>query len=162
MAISVGDKLPTAELARVGADGPEAVDLGGKLDGRKVVIFGLPGAFTGTCTTAHVPSFIRNMNPLRDKGVDEVICVAVNDPFVMQAWAESTGAEAAGITMLADPQSAFTKALGQEMTVPFLGFFDRSKRYAMVVDNGIVTVLKDGDKPGQCSIAAAEALLDAM
>ena len=102
MTIDVGYRLPGASLLHMGADRPETVDLAARLAGRKVVIFGVPGAFTPTCDSAHVPSFIRVMDALRDKGVDEVICLSVNDAHVMRAWGESTGATAAGITMLAD------------------------------------------------------------
>ena len=94
MTISAGDKLPEATLLQRGADKTEPVDLAARLRGRKVVLFGLPGAFTGTCTTAHVPSFIRTKPGFDAKGVDEIICVSVNDPFVMQAWGASTGAVA--------------------------------------------------------------------
>ena len=89
--------------------------LADKLKGRKVVIFGLPGAYTGTCSTAHVPSFIRTAQKFADKGVDEIICVSVNDPFVMKAWGEATGATAAGITMLGDADASFSKAIGLDV-----------------------------------------------
>ena len=159
MTIAIGDKLPDATLIATG-DKPEAVKMSDKVGGRKVVIFGLPGAFSGTCTTAHVPSFLRNMDKLKDKGVDEVICVSANDFFVMTAWDESTGAGKGGITMLADGTSEFTKAIGMDFTAPPVGFVDRSKRYTMVVEDGIVTVLNAEDSPGECSISAAETLLD--
>ena len=131
MAIAVGDKLPGTSLMQMGENGPEAVDLGAKLAGRKVVIFGLPGAYTGTCTTSHVPSFIRTAGDFAAKGVDEIICLSVNDPFVMGAWGEATGASAAGISMLGDPLSEFTKAIGMEFSAPPAGLIDRSKRFAV-------------------------------
>ena len=159
MTISVGSKLPAATLQQFGANGPEAVDLATKLAGRKVVIFGLPGAFTGTCTTAHLPSFIRTRDKLAAKGVDEVICVAVNDAFVMNAWGESTGATAGGITLLADVDSAFTKAIGMEFTAAAVGFFDRSKRYALYAEDGVVKVLNHGQETSACEISGGEALL---
>ena len=95
--IATGDTLPDATLIQLGADGPEGVRVSEKTKGRKVVIFAVPGAYTGTCTTAHVPSFIRTKSQFDAKGVDEVICVAVNDPFVMGAWGEATGATEAGL-----------------------------------------------------------------
>jgi len=159
MTISVGSKLPAATLQQFGANGPEAVDLATKLAGRKVVIFGLPGAFTGTCTTAHLPSFIRTRDKFAAKGVDEVICVAVNDAFVMKAWGESTGATAGGITLLADVDSAFTKAIGMEFTAAAVGFFDRSKRYALYAEDGVVKVLNHGQESSACEISGGEALL---
>lgn len=130
------------------------------LKGRKVVIFGLPGAYTGTCSTAHVPSFIRTKGDFDAKGVDEIICVAVNDPFVMQAWGESTGATEAGITMLSDAGAEFTKAIGLDFTAPPVGFYDRSQRYAMLVEDGVVRALNREESPGTCEISAGETLLE--
>ncbi|KMW60614.1 Antioxidant, AhpC/Tsa family [Candidatus Rhodobacter oscarellae] len=158
--IAVGDKLPNATLRRVGAEGPEAVEMGALTAGRKVVIFGLPGAFTGTCTTAHVPSFLRNKGAFDAKGVDEIICVSVNDPFVMQAWSESMGAEA--LTLLGDPASEFTKAIGMNWSAEPVGFIDRSKRYALYAEDGVVKVLNVGDAPGECEISAGETMLAAI
>lgn len=162
MTISVGDKLPGANLLRMGENGPESVDLAAKLAGRKVVIFGLPGAYTGVCTTAHVPSFMRNMDKLAAKGVAEVICVSVNDPFVLKAWGEATGAAAAGITFLGDAQSEFIKAIGLDFSAPPAGLINRSKRYALLAEDGVVKVLQVEDSPGTCTISGGEALLDAM
>ncbi|MEM8978960.1 MAG: peroxiredoxin [Pseudomonadota bacterium] len=162
MTISQGSPLPDATFLRMGDEGPEAVELAPILKGRKVVIFGLPGAYTGVCSTAHVPSFIRQADALAAKGVDDVICVSVNDPFVMAAWSESTGAGAAGIHMLGDSEGAFTKEIGLDFTAPPAGLIGRSKRYAMLVDDGVVQVLNLEDSPGECNISAAESLLDAM
>ena len=162
MTISVGSKLPAATLQQFGANGPEAVDLAAKLAGRKVVIFGLPGAYTGTCTTAHVPSFIRTREKLAAKGVDEVICLSVNDAFVMKAWGDSTGAAAAGISMLGDVDAGFTKAIGMNFSVPAIGFFDRSKRYALYAEDGVVKVLHAEENAGQCDISGGEAMLAAI
>jgi len=159
MTIKTGDVLPAATMAQMGNSGPEAVDMGAKLKGRKVVVFGLPGAYTGTCTSAHVPSFIRTIDQFKAKGVDEVICVSVNDAFVMKAWGDATGATAAGITMLADPASEFTKAIGMNFTAPPVGFFDRSKRYSMYAVDGVVQILNEEPGPGQCELSAGETLL---
>lgn len=162
MTISQGDALPDASLIRVGADGPEAVALSDKIKGRKVVIFAVPGAFTHTCHSAHVPSFMRTKDQFTAKGVDEIICISVNDPFVMKAWGEATGATDAGITMLADAQSAFTTAIGMNFDAPPAGLMARSKRYAMLVDNGTVTLFHQEESPGVCDVSGGEALLDAM
>ena len=160
MAISVGDSLPEATLLRMGNEGPEQVDLGGKLKGRKVVLFGLPGAYTGTCTTAHVPSFMRTKGDFDAKGVDEIICVSVNDPFVMQAWGESTGAVDAGLTFLGDADGNFTKAIGMDFDAPPAGLLGRSKRFALLAEDGVVKVLHEESSPGTCEISSGEALLD--
>lgn len=162
MAISQGDTLPDATLSFMGDEGPATVQLSEKAKGRKIVVFALPGAFTGTCTTAHVPSFIRTKDDFAAKGVDEIICLSVNDPFVMGAWGESTGATAAGITMLGDPEAAFTKAMGREFSAPPAGLVDRSKRYAMVVEDGKITLLQEDESPGVCDVSGGEGLLSAM
>jgi len=162
MTISVGDKLPEASLLTMGDAGPESVALSDKLAGRKVVIFGLPGAYTGVCTTAHVPSFIRTKADFDAKGVDEIICVSVNDPFVMQAWGEATGATEAGLTFLGDASAEFTKAVGLDFSAPPAGLIDRSIRYAMYVEDGEVKVLQAEDNPGVCDVSGGEALLAAI
>ncbi len=162
MTLSTGDKLPEASLLQLGADGPEAVSLSEKTNGRKVVIFAVPGAYTPTCHSAHVPSFIRTKDALAAKGVDEIICVSVNDPFTMKAWGEATGATEAGITMLSDADSSFTKAIGMNFDAPPAGLFGRSKRYAMVVEDGTVAVLNAEENPGVCETSAGENILDAL
>ena len=162
MTITVGSTLPNASLMQMGANGPETVDLSAKLKGRNVVIFGLPGAYTGTCTTAHVPSFIRTKAGFDAKGVDEIICLSVNDPFVLKAWGESTGATAAGITMLGDSDSAFSKAIDMILHLPHIGLNNRSKRYALYAVDGVVQVLHHGAESGQCEISGGEALLAAI
>ena len=161
MPIRQGDTLPDATFLRMGDGGPEEVRLSERLKGRKVVIFGLPGAYTGTCTTAHVPSFIKSMDALKDKGVDEVICIAVNDPFVMKQWGTDTGAREAGITMLADPAAAFTKAVDMAFTAPPVGFYDRSKRYAMVAEDGVVSLIHE-DEPGTCNASGGAAIVASL
>ncbi len=160
--ISAGDALPDATLTRVGAEGPEQVRMSEKINGRKVVVFAVPGAFTPTCHSAHVPSFIRTKSQFSDKGVDEIICVSVNDPFVMKAWGEATGASEAGLTMLADASSEFTKAIGMDFDAPPAGLISRSKRYAMLVEDGKVSVLNIEESPGSCEISAGEGLLEAI
>ncbi|NVO22022.1 peroxiredoxin [Donghicola mangrovi] len=160
MTISIGDTLPGATMLVMGEAGPQGVDLAEKMNGRKVVIFGLPGAYTGVCSTAHVPSFIRSMDALKAKGVDEVICVSVNDPFVMSAWAKDTGAADAGLTMLGDADGAWTAAIGMDFTAPPAGLIGRSKRYSLVAENGVVTVLNLEESPGVCELSAGETLVD--
>lgn len=162
MTISKGDTLPDATLLQMGADGPEEVKLADKTNGRRVVIFAVPGAYTPTCHSAHMPSFTRNKDQFDAKGVDEVICISVNDPFVMGAWGEATGATAAGITLLGDPESSFTKAVGMDFTAPPVGLMARSKRYAMLVEDGKISLLHEEENPGACDVSAGEALLAAM
>lgn len=159
MTIAQGDTLPAATLVKMGADGPEPVVLADHAKGKKLVVFAVPGAFTPTCHSAHVPSFVRTKDQFAAKGVDEIICVSVNDPFVMKAWGEATGATAAGITMLGDAESAFTKAIGMDFDAPPAGLIGRSKRYAMIVEDGTVTTLHVEESPGVCDVSGGEALL---
>ncbi|WP_417806416.1 peroxiredoxin [Thioclava sp.] len=162
MTITTGDVLPGATFLAMGAEGPQDVSLGDKMKGRKIVIFAVPGAYTGVCTTAHVPSFMRTKDAFVAKGVDEIICIAVNDPFVMQAWGESTGATEAGLTMLADAEGAFTQAIGMDFSAPPAGLINRSRRYAMLVEDGVVKVLHLEESPGTCEASAGESLLAAI
>ena len=162
MTISVGEKIPAGSLMLAGSDGISEIPMGERLAGKSVVIFGLPGAYTGTCSTAHVPSFIRTMDKFKAKGVDEVICVSVNDVFVMKAWGEVTGANAAGIVMASDPDASFTQALGLDFAAGFVRGAPRSLRYALHAVDGVVKVLNLEDNPGACTVSAGEGLLEAM
>lgn len=162
MTLSVGDTLPDVNLLRMGAEGPESVSLSSLLAGRKVVIFAVPSAFSGTCSTAHVPSYIRTKPALDEAGVDDVICIAANDPFVMSAWADATGAAEAGLVFLSDALSEFTKAVGMDFTAPHVGLVNRSKRYGAYVVDGEVKILHIEDNPGMCGISAGEAMLEAI
>jgi peroxiredoxin len=162
MTISKGDKLPEATLVQIGPKGPEPVSLSNKTAGRKVIIFAVPGAYTPTCSSAHVPSFIRTKAQFEAKGVDEIICVSVNDPFVMKAWGDATGATEAGITMLADAGSGSTTEIGMNFDAPPVGLLARSKRYAMLVQDGTVMLLNQETSPRECEISAGEGLLDLM
>lgn len=161
MTISVGDVLPDATFVMMGAQGPATVSLNDKVTGRRVVLFALPGAFTPTCDSAHLPSFIRAKDRLTEKGIDEIICVSVNDAHVMRLWGETSGATEAGITLLGDADSAFTKAVGMAFSNPAVGFYDRSRRYVIVVDDGRVTHVQI-DEPGVCSLSTGDAILDVL
>lgn len=156
--IKEGDTLPEATFLRTKGDDLETVktsDLTGK-----IALFGLPGAFTGTCTNAHLPSFMRNVEAFRAKGVNRVICVTVNDPFVCEAWSEKTGAGKAGVEILADADGSFAEAMGLKFDFPDAGLIGRSKRYAALVEDGKITVLNIEESPGSCDISAGERLLE--
>lgn len=159
MSISVGDKVPFTSFTRLGENGPEPVSGEALFTGRKVAIFGVPGAYTPTCDAAHVPSFMRVADQLRAKGVDEIVCVSVNDPWVMNAWGQSTGGIAAGITFLSDAESAFAEGIDMVMDVPNIGFVKRLKRFAMYVEDGVVRVYNPETGRGTCEISGGEALL---
>ena len=162
MTISVGDRIPEGSLMVPGEGRLKEMPVGAELAGKSLVIFGLPGAYTGVCSTAHVPSFIRTFAAFKAKGVDEILCVSVNDAHVMQAWGEATGASKAGIVMAADPDASFTKALGMDYAAGFARGMPRSKRYAMHVVDGVVKVLNLEASTGVCEISGGEALLEQM
>lgn len=155
--IKEGDALPAATLLKATDSGVEPVETA-SLTGR-VAIFGLPGAFTGTCTNQHLPSFMRNVDAFRAKGVDRVVCVAVNDPFVCAAWSDATGAAKAGVEILSDASGELTKALGLDFDMPAYGLMGRCKRFAMLVRDGTVEALNLEEQPGTCELTAGENLL---
>jgi peroxiredoxin len=158
MAIAIGDKLPAATFKKFGGDGMVDVTGDELFGGRKIVLFAVPGAFTPTCHEQHLPGFVRQAAALKAKGVDEVVCVAVNDPFVLRAWEEQSGVGET-VKVLSDGNAAFTRAIGMEVELagPFLG--TRSKRYAMLVDDGVVKELMVEDNPGQVTGSGADAIL---
>ncbi|MBT8413966.1 MAG: peroxiredoxin [Boseongicola sp.] len=160
MPITVGDSIQPSTLLHMGDNGPEEIDIAKHIAGKRVVIFGLPGAYTSTCTMAHLPSFIRTHDAFLEKGIDEIICVAVNDVFVMSHWGETTGATAAGITMLSDWSSAFGKSIGMTFDAPAVGYIQRIARCAMIVNDGVVEVLQIEESRSTCEMTAGETLLD--
>jgi len=157
--IEIGQTVPSATLMEMTGDGPQTVTTDDLFSGKKVVLFGVPGAFTPTCNNKHLPSFVKGMDALKAKGVDTVACLAVNDPFVTGAWGESTGAGAAGIWMLADPSGDFVKALGLDFTADVVGLIGRSKRFAAGVEDGSVKAIAVEDNPGEAGVTTAEAML---
>jgi cytochrome c peroxidase len=161
MTIAVGDRLPEAIFLEKGIEGIAAVTGESLFAGRRVVLFGVPGAYTGVCSTRHVPSFIRVADALRAKGIEEIACVAVNDPFVMGAWGDATGATNAGIRMLSDAAAAFTRAMGLIFDNPDRGLISRSKRYALLAEDGVIRVLNVEASTGECGLSAGETMLAA-
>ena len=159
MTITVGDKLPSATLVKVTPDGPDQVSTDSFFAGRTVALFAVPGAFTPTCSAKHLPGFVEKRDALAAKGVNEIACISVNDPFVMAAWAKSANAE--GITMLADGNGDFAEALGLTMDGSKFGMGKRSQRYAMLVENGVVKQLHV-EAPGEFKVSSAEHLLETM
>ncbi|MGX1099227.1 redoxin family protein [Amorphus sp. MBR-141] len=161
MAIQPGDKIPSATFTTMGSDGPAPIKSEELFSGKKVVLFAVPGAFTPTCHRNHLPGFLENYDIIKEKGVDTVAVVAVNDVFVMNAWAEATGAKGK-IVFLADGSAAFTKAAGLDMDASGFGMGVRSKRYAMIVNDGVVETLAIEDSPGQAVTSGAAAVLEAL
>ena len=158
----INTNMPPAKLLTLGAEGVEEIDLNARIAGTRAVIFALPGAYTGTCTTAHIPSFIRVADKLRAKGIAHIVCISVNDPFVMARWGDETGADKAGIAMLCDATGDFTRALGMEFDAPAVGLINRSKRYVMVVEDGLITNMQMDENPGVCELSAGEAVLELL
>ena len=159
MAIQEGEKLPAATLHMMQEGKPSAVSTDDLFAGKKVVLFAVPGAFTPTCSQAHLPGYVVNADTIKAKGVDSIVCLSVNDAFVMDAWGQNANAES--LLMVGDGNGDFTKALGLEMDGSGFGLGTRSQRYAMIVDDGTVTKLAVED-PGQFEVSAAEAILEAL
>ena len=158
--IAAGDMLPSGVVRWKDAEGGvHAEDIVARCAGRTLVIFGLPGAFTPTCDGAHLPGFIRVADELRAAGVDEIICLSVNDVHVMKLWGEQSGAEDAGIAMLADGDGSLARAMGLAWSNPDVGFHDRSRRYAMLVVDGVVKIMHL-DEMGVCAVSTGEAMLE--
>ena len=164
MAIKIGDKLPESTLTEMietetpGCTiGPNAFQVSNLTKGKRIVIFGLPGAFTPTCSAKHVPSYTANVDKLKAKKVDEIWCVSVNDAFVMGAWAKEQKSQGK-VRMMADGSAAFTKAMGLELDLTPRGMGVRSQRYSMLVDDGVVTSL-NVEAPGKFEVSDAESML---
>lgn len=159
MTISIGDRLPDATLFEVDKAGHRRVSLNEKLRGRKVVVFAVAAAFADLCDLFHLPGYIRHAEDFAAKGIDEVICISVNDPLVMKAWGKATGAFGAGIALLADTDSSFTTGTGMAFDFPDDGMIARSKRYAMVVEDGVVLALREELHAGLCEVSDAATIL---
>jgi len=157
MTIHVGDKVPSATLMEMQEGGPKPVKTDDLFAGKKVVVFALPGAFTPTCSAKHVPGFVQNFDALKAKGIDEIACVSVNDAFVMGAWGKDQKSDGK-VRMLADGNGDFTKAMGLVMDGSRFGMGQRSQRYAMIVDNGVVKEL-NVEEPGAFNVSSAEHVL---
>lgn len=156
MTIASGDKIPATTLKIMGAKGPEDISTDTIFKGKKVVMFAVPGAFTPGCTITHLPGYVVLADKIKAKGVDSIVCLSVNDAFVMGAWGKSQNAEE--LLMVADGNGEFTKAAGLEMDASGFGMGTRSKRYAMIVEDGVVSYLAV-EPAGGIEVSAAEAIL---
>ena len=159
MTISIGDSLPEANLKLMGDSGPEDVSTSDYFAGRKVVLFSVPGAFTPTCSAKHLPGFVDHADEILARGVDAIACMAVNDVFVMHAWGKSAGADK--VSMLADGNGDFARALGLELNASAFGMGQRGQRFALVADNGVVTGLFI-EGPGEFHVSSAEHVLSTL
>jgi peroxiredoxin len=161
MTIAIGEKLPQATFKEKTADGPVEVTTDALFKGKKVVLFAVPGAFTPTCTLNHLPGYLENRDTILSKGVDDIAVVAVNDWHVMGAWAQQSGGMGK-IHFLADWDGAFTKALGLDADLSAGGLGVRSKRYSMLVEDGVVKSLNVEESPGQATVSGAAAMLEQL
>ncbi len=161
MTISIGDTIPDATFTVMGEEGPKEMKSTDLFSDRKVVLFAVPGAFTPTCHNNHLPGFVEHRDALKSKGVDEIAVVSVNDVFVMDAWHTATNSDDA-ITFLADGSGDFTKSIGMELDLTERGLGVRSLRFAMVVDDGKVSVLNVEDVPSSATASSAENILAAL
>jgi peroxiredoxin len=158
MAITIGSRLPEATFRVMTPSGPAAKTTAEIFDGKRVALFAVPGAFTPTCSNSHLPGFLANLDAFKAKGVDTIACTAVNDVFVLDAWAKSTGA-GDKILFLSDGNGDFARGLGLDMDGSGIGFGIRSKRYAMLVEDGVVKALNVEDVPSKAEKTAADVLL---
>ncbi|MCE2491878.1 MAG: peroxiredoxin [Alphaproteobacteria bacterium] len=158
MAVHVGDSIPDVTLAVMGESGPEQVSTGDLFSGKKVVAFALPGAFTPTCSAQHLPGFVDSADAIKAKGVDSIICLSVNDVFVMDAWGKDQNVSDK-VAMVADGSGVLAKALGLELDLTERGLGVRSRRYSMVVDDGVVSVL-NLEEGGAYEVSSAEKILE--
>jgi peroxiredoxin len=159
MSIQIGDRIPSVVIARMSAQGPQPVNTADYFAKRKIVLFAVPGAFTPTCSAYHLPGFVENYDKFKNKGVDAIACISVNDVFVMHAWGKS--AKATDIDMLADGNGEFTMALGLEMDGTAFGMGKRSQRFALIAEDGIVTQLMV-EAPGEFRVSSAESVLSSL
>ncbi len=159
MKISIGQELPDASLSQMTADGPKTINLIDLTKDKKVVLIGMPGAFTQTCNNQHLPSLIKNSSALYKKGVDEIICVIVNDVHVAKAWSEITGANKAGIKILSDLESKFAISTGLSFSAPKVGFFNRLQRVLIILDGNVIKHIQLEEHRGKCELTSGDSIL---
>lgn len=160
MTISTGDKMPDGKFSVMGENGPGSITTSELFDGKKVVLFAVPGAFTPTCSLKHLPGFAEQAAEIKKKGVDTVACMAVNDVFVMDAWGKSTVPDGS-VLMLADGNGEYTKALGLELDASGFGMGTRSKRFSAIIDDGVVRQLNI-EPAGQFGVSSADTILEQL
>lgn len=159
--MKIGDRIPDVSVKQMTANGPTDVNMAEYCAGRKVVIFALPGAFTPTCSESHLPGYVTNADAIKAKGIDAIACLAVSDFFVMDAWGKTQNA-ADKVDMLADGNGTFTDAVGMSIDLSEFGLGTRSKRYAMLIDDGVVQSLDIEESPGEAVVSGADAMLERL
>jgi len=161
MTIATGDRLPEATFRVMGSDGIKSMTTRDVFGGKKVVLFAVPGAFTPTCHSKHLPGFIERAAEFKKHGIDSVVCVAVNDPFVLAAWEDKSGGKGK-VLFLSDGNAEFTKKIGMDFDGSGIGLGTRSKRYAALVEDGVVKVLNVEESPGVAAESTAEKILESL
>ena len=161
MSIKVGDCLPEATFRVLSAEGPKPIATSEIFSDKKVALFAVPGAFTPTCHLKHLPSFLGHIDDFKNKSVDTIACIAVNDPFVLGAWEDATGAKGK-VLFLSDGNAEFTKKIGMDFDGSGFGLGTRSKRYSMLVEKGVVKAMNVEESPAACSITGGDKLLDTL
>ena len=159
MKISIDQELPSVILSQMTKDGPKTIELSELTTGKKVILIGMPGAFTKTCTNHHLPSLIRNSPAIFNKGIDEILCIVVNDIHVAKAWGEITGANEAGIKILCDLESKFSNSVGLSFSAPEVGFFERLQRVSIMLDKNVIKYIQLEDTRGACKLTSGETIL---
>ncbi len=159
MPLKVGDRIPSSTLTHMTADGPKPVKTDELFAGKKVVLFGLPGAFTPTCSASHLPGFVVNADKIKAKGVDEIVCLSVNDAFVMDAWGKTQNAEE--LHMVGDGNADFAKAIGLQLDLTARGMGVRVQRFAMIVEDGVVKHI-NVEAPGKFEVSSAEKMMELL
>lgn len=160
MTIAVGDKTPNVTVYRMGEKGPEKILSGDLFSGKKTILFAVPGAFTPTCSQAHLPGYVVKADELLAKGVNQIVCLSVNDAFVMDAWGRQQNA-LDNILMIADGSGEFTRAVGLQADFSARGLGERSQRYAMIIEDGVVTLL-NVEEPGKFEVSDVDTMLRAL
>jgi len=155
MKIKEGEQVPNSKVFVLSKDGPKEISMGEIVGQDKVILFGLPGAFTPTCSAKHLPGFINSMDEIKKKGIKRVICISINDPFVMDAWGKCHNVQEK-ITMLGDSRGEFTKSIGAELNLNARGLGIRSSRYTMLIESGFVKKIAEEETAGKCEITSAK------
>lgn len=159
MPIKAGDKVPSVTLTQMTPDGPKPITTDELFKGKRVMVFGLPGAFTPTCSASHLPGFVVNADKIKAKGVDEIVCLSVNDAFVMDAWGKTQNAEE--LRMIGDGNADFARAIGLDLDLTARGMGFRLRRFAMIVEDGVVKHI-NVEEPGKFEVSSAEQMMELL
>lgn len=159
MIIKPGDKIPNSQIYRMINGKIEKINIHDITSKKKIILIGMPGAFTPTCSDEHLPNYIQNISNFRKKGIDEVICLVTNDLYITEFWEKESGARQNGMRIFSDPKSHFAKKTGLIFSAPEIGFFNRLQRFSMLIDDNTINSLKTEEKKGVCQLTLSENIL---